>query len=644
VCGFVVIIERDPSAVVDRDLLESATACLRHRGPDAVGIEVVGNVGFGFRRLAVIDPGPGGAQPMRGAGRVLVYNGELYGYREQRERLSREGVDLLGRSDTEVLLHTLARGPAPEVLPRLRGMFAFACWDTERRRLLVARDRLGQKPLYVWQGPQRTIVASELKAILADPSAPRELDPAALNAYLTFFTIPEPLSILPGVEKVPPATWLELDEVGREVSRGDYWDPADQVASAQIDRREAAEELLRRLRRSIELHLVADVPVGAFLSGGLDSAGVVALASEARRRAGSPPLDTFSVAFRGSPLDESQAAAQTASALGTRHHQIDVTPDLLGDLPTIAWHLDEPFGVASAAATYYLARAAREHVTVALSGDGADELFGGYPWRHARLAPNQLVAGIPARARRLLARFAPPGAGEDLGGPDSGGSQDLRGRVVKWLGALGREDASIYADLLRGFRRVDVQRLLSPEVLRAAGTAETSRFERFFAEPVRGDGVTRSLYAETRTTLCHEMLAKVDRMSMAWGLEVRVPYLDEDVVAAALAFPSRVKVGPRTGKQVLRRALAPLLPTHALRGPKRGFTVPVGSWVRDQLLGEARAQLESLGRRGFLRAGAPGEVLERHLKGPHDRGGQVFALLALEAWCRVYLDGTRTSR
>jgi asparagine synthase (glutamine-hydrolysing) len=645
-CGFVVILNRDPAEPVDATDLAAATGTLTHRGPDDAGTWVSGSVGFGFRRLAVQDLTPAGHQPMTLDGHVLAYNGELYEFPRLRRELEAEQTPLRSRGDTEVLLHLLARRGLTEALRDLRGMYALAWWDAGRRTLSLARDPLGQKPLYLWRGPRRVVVASELKAILALPDAPRSLDPWALDAYLALGTIPEPLSAVRGVEKLAPGTFLELDARGGIARRGAHWDPLPHLARA-VGRptgrghlARAADDLRDQLRRAVRSHLVADVPVGAFLSGGLDSAGVAALAAEARRQAGAPPLHTFSVGFAGSGLDESVDAARTASHLGTEHHAIAVTPDLAGDLPRVAWHLDEPFGVASAAATWYLARAAREHVTVALSGDGADELFGGYPWRHARLSPGQVVASLPGPARRLLARFAPPGAGEDLGGPDSGGAHDLKGRLGKWLGALGREDGAIHADLMRVFREAEVRELLHPDLLAERGPTSlaTQSVERAFAAPEGADGLARALYAEARTTLCHEMLAKVDRTTMAASLEVRVPYLDLGVVEAALACPSAFKVGPRTGKRVLRRALAPLLPTAVLRGRKRGFSVPVGEWFRGPLQGWAREHLDALGRRGVLAEGAPARVLDRHLAGPHARGDQVFCLVALEAWCRVFLD------
>jgi asparagine synthase (glutamine-hydrolysing) len=643
-CGFVVILERDPCRSVDPRLLARATAALGHRGPDDEQVWSEGAIGMGFRRLAVQDPSPAGRQPMQRGSLRLVYNGELYGYREERALLLDAGETFGSATDTEVLLAWLERYGLDGALARARGMFAFALWDGARGRLSLARDRLGQKPLYMWRGPRRVIIASELKALFADPELPRRLDPEALAAYLAFATVPEPLTILEGVEKISPGCLLELDRHGEVLRRSSYWNPHERVGRREttlptLRPQAAAAELRERLAGVVRSHLVADVPVGAYLSGGLDSAGVAALAARELRAAGADPLRTFSVSFPGDVLDESAAAAATAAALGTQHRTIEVRPDLVADLERITWHLDEPFGVASAVASYYLAQAAREQVTVALSGDGADELFGGYLWRHGLLAPNVLVSRLPAPLRGALARTAPPGHGHDLGGPTGGSESGALSRGLKWLGALGRTDAAVYACSQRIFSKAEAGAILAPEVLEAlGGRTGTESLEAAFAAPAAGDGVERALYGDLRTTLCHEMLAKVDRTSMAWGLEVRVPFLALPVVEAALALSPWLKVGPRTGKRILREALRPLVPAAVLERPKQGFNVPVDAWFRGELAEWAHERVVRLGQRPGFREGAPASVLARHRLEPERRGGQVYALVALEAFCEVFLD------
>ncbi|MCA8921547.1 MAG: asparagine synthase (glutamine-hydrolyzing) [Planctomycetes bacterium] len=631
-CGFVLILNRDPGAPVDRARLERMTRTLAHRGPDAEAVWTRGPVGIGFRRLAVQDVSPAGMQPkVLPDGRALAFNGELYNFGALRAELLREGAALASHGDTEVLLQLLAREGVDAALRRIEGMYAFAWWEPEAGRLTLVRDRWGQKPLYVWRGPERVVVASELKAIAEDPGLARDLDPEALEAFLAFGTIPEPLCALRGVEKLPPGSLLELDRFGFVTRRARTWEPRDFLPAPEheLPLADAARDLRAALESAIERQLVADVEVGAFLSGGLDSGVVTALAAGVRRRQGAPPLKTFTVSFRGSPLDEADLAAETAAHVGTLHRRIDVTPDLASDLAQIAWHLDEPFGVASAAATFYLARAAKQEVTVALSGDGADELLGGYPWRHGWLAPNQLLALAPDWVH-ALARAWPDEAGLDLGGADGGGEPGLWGRARTWWGALARPDGAVFADLVRVFRRADASRLLAV----APHGEPTAGLERAYREPHLADSVTRALYAESRTTLSHEMLAKVDRMSMASGLEVRVPFLDERVSELALGLPTATKVGLREGKRVVRSLAQDLLPAAVTGGPKRGFTVPVGAWLRAApLQGFAREALARLDRRRFMAPGAATALLERHLAGPVDRGAQVYALLALEAWC-----------
>ncbi|MEZ6188455.1 MAG: asparagine synthase (glutamine-hydrolyzing) [Planctomycetota bacterium] len=497
-CGFVLILERDPRAPVERPLLERMTRALAHRGPDAEAVWTQGPLGIGFRRLAVQDVSPAGMQPkVLPDGRALAFNGEVYNFRTLAQELEAAGVTLASHGDTEVLLQLLAREGPDGALARIEGMFAWAWWDPTRGRLTLARDAWGQKPLYVWRGPERVVVASELKALTLDPTLPRELDPEALEAYLTFGSIPEPLCALRGVEKLPPGSLLELDRFGYVVRRARWWRPERYLPHPGDQRplEQAARELRRALEAAVERQLVADVEVGAFLSGGLDSGVVTALAAGVRRRQGAPPLKTFTVRFAGSALDESDLAQATAAHVGTEHRAVEVAPDLTQDLDAIAWHLDEPFGVASAAATYYLARAAKQHVTVALSGDGADELLGGYPWRHGRLAPNQLLAQAPCWAK-AAARSWSSDAGRDLGGPDGGGEPGLSGRLRTWWSALGRPEGEVFADLLRVFRRSEVAELLA---LPASGRA-TAALEATYRAPVGADLVARALYAEARTT------------------------------------------------------------------------------------------------------------------------------------------------
>jgi asparagine synthase (glutamine-hydrolysing) len=619
VCGIAGIL-RPGGAPVEAGDLRAMGRALAHRGPDDEGFHHEGSLGLAHRRLAILDLSPAGRQPMPNEdGTVwLAYNGQLYGFEPLRRRLEQLGHRFRSHTDTEVIVH-LYEEDGDGLLASIDGMFAFALWDARRRRLLLARDRLGIKPLYYARRGGDLAFASELKALLALPWLPREVSASALVHYLYQSSVPGDVSVFEGVRKLAPGEYLVAEDGA--IRTGRYWPgPADH------DRPEspgaAAEGLRARLEAAVRSHLVADVPVGTFLSGGLDSTAVTWHA----RRAVEGPLHTFSVRFDGPPAyDEGAAALEVARALGTTHHELRLGPDAVRDLPRILSGNDEPFAISSAIALHHLARFAREHVKVVLTGDGADEILGGYPWRHEpdwgrHARPGSALRGLALTMVRSLRGSVGTGPG-------------LTEQLAARLGRLGRPDER-YAEIVCAFTPEEMERLLAPDLgpLARAVWADSALRRAYRAEGGT-DEVNRRLRADLRTTLVDEMLMKVDRTTMAAGLEARVPFLDRHLVEWAMALPGVEKVRRGVGKIVLRRALQPVLPKVAGRR-KHGFNIPLGAWLRGPLRALLRDVLapESVRRRGLLRASVVERLVAAHLGGRGDHSRKLFSLMVLELW------------
>ncbi|GBD28108.1 Asparagine synthetase [glutamine-hydrolyzing] 1 [bacterium HR31] len=505
---------------------------------------------------------------------------------------------------------------------KFRGMFAFALWDGRQQRLLLARDRLGIKPLYYWQRGDRLAFASELKSLLKLPDFPREVDPEAVDLYLTYGYVPAPWAPFRGVRKLAPGHVLVLDQAGARVQN--YWDfvPAERPSRPL---RESVAELRARLQDAVRSHLVSDVPVGAFLSGGLDSSTVVALMS----LAGAHPVRTFSVGFREARFDELPYARQVARRYGTDHRELVVEPQVARRLPELLSHFDEPFGDSSAIATYLVAELARQHVTVVLTGDGGDEVFCGYEWqrRHQMVRPfHRLPFALRARAPRL-ARLLPAGP--------------WRQRAAGFLADVALDPADGY---LRRMTLFDGQlrRELYSSGFRAAldGHESLAPLRMWLDALPESDFRNRMLYADTHFYCPEDCLVKVDRMTMAWSLEARVPLLDHELVEFVASVPPQWKLRGVTSKYLLRRAVRDLLPPDLLRKRKQGFSVPVGPWLRGPLYPAARdLLLDTRAReRGWLRPEAVERLLEAHRSGAAEHGHRLYAVWGLEIWAREYLD------
>ena len=621
-CGICGIVSLSGEAV-DHRRVAAMTEAMRHRGPDGHGELRREQAGLGMRRLAIIDL-LGGDQPQSNEdGTVhVVQNGEIYNYRELRRELAGRGHTLRTESDTEVLVH-LYEDLGPPFAERLRGMFAVAVWDERRRRLVLARDRFGIKPLFYARpdGGSTLAFASELTALALASETRPELDPAALEAYLAFNSIPAPLSILAGHHKLPPGHVLIAEEGGVRVER--FARPAPVAAPELLRDRTPAliDELLTRLRDSVRAHLIADVPVGVLLSGGIDSSLITALAAQ-EMGAG---VRTFSIAFRERTFDESARAETVAKRYGTDHHRLVLDPDGVALLPRIVAALDEPLGDSSLLPTFLVSELAASEVKVVLTGEGADELFGGY---------ETYLADVLADRLAPLARVLRPGI-ERLPSSSRRVSLDYRAKRFARAADLPALERHLGWKLI--FSASQRERLLAAHDRDGAdpyGIYRSRYAETAGAEPLaRLQDLDRSVY------LVDDLLVKTDRMSMAHSLEARVPYLDEVVAELALALPRDQRVRGWTKKRLLRRAAASLLPADIVRGRKRGFSIPAAAWLRGPMAPFAREVLspENLRRQGVLDPAAVQQVLEAHLSRREDLSRQLWGLMTLTLWIDQHL-------
>ena len=599
-----------------------------HRGPDGEGIACRGAAGLGHRRLAIIDLVTGDQPMASDDGSVrIVFNGEIYNFRELRTELEARGARFRTESDTEVILRSY-EADGPDCVRQLRGMFAFAILDERARRLVLARDRAGIKPLvYAWDG-RRLLFASEIKAILEDPAVSRDMDLEALGQYLTFHYVPAPRTIFRAIRKLPPASTLILSLDGGEPVVSRYWNLRF-APDASVSEPEWVDRLRGQLTDAVRCHMVSDVPIGAFLSGGMDSSTVVAMMAQAS----STPIRTFSIGFDEADFDELRFARQVAARYGTDHYELVVKPNALEVLPKLAWHFDEPFADSSAIPTYYVSKITREHVTVALSGDGGDENFAGYR-RYARaLELHERFDQGPARLMRPLLRVA--SSLLPVGAP---------GQAL--TGMLGAGPIERYFRLITYQRRETLRRLLSDELADLARSAtDPGSFSRLASEGDTPDYVSTLQHIDIATYLPGDILAKVDGMSMAVSLESRVPLLDHRLMEFLATIPSTLKLRNGSGKYLLQRAMAQDLPGEILTRKKMGFGVPLGAWFRRELRDMTRDVL--LGprarQRGIFRASEVDSLLATHDAGRRDCSARLWSLVCFELWMRQWVDRTPTA-
>jgi asparagine synthase (glutamine-hydrolysing) len=629
-CGITGAVWTDPAKALEPETLQRMIAVLRHRGPDDQGQYVAEGrrepgVALGHRRLAILDLA-GGRQPMSNEdGTVwIVFNGEIYNFRSLRKRLEGAGHRFHTQSDTEVVVH-LYEEEGPACLGFLNGMFALALWDARQQQLLLARDRLGKKPLVYRAEPGRLLFASELKALLEAPGVPREISPQAIDAYLTYQYVPHPQTIFRGIHKLPPAHYALYREGRLVVQR--YWG-LDFNREAELPPREYAQRLRSLLRSAVELRLQSEVPLGAFLSGGVDSSIVVGLMRELTDQ----PVRTFSIGFSVPEYDETRYARLVARRFQTRHEEFRVEPQAVEILPRLIWHYDEPFADASAVPTWYVAQLTRQHVTVALTGDGGDELFAGYPRYLAAWLAGQFDR-LPGVLRRLAAgRFW-----QHL--PSSSRQKSLLRRWKRFVEVLGDSPSGRYLDWIAIFNESRRAALYSDDFLASLPNADPRQFVAdALAAARRRDPVTATSLADLVTYLPCDLLAKVDIASMAHGLECRQPFLDYRVVELAAGMPVGLKFHHGRGKRILREAFADLLPPPIRRRRKMGFGVPLDHWFRNELKAYARDVLldpQTLGR-GYFRAEAVRRLWDDHQQGRFDHSARLWALLVLELWHRQW--------
>ena len=601
-----------------------------HRGPDDQGCWVGDGVVLGHRRLAVIDVASG-HQPLRGArpGTVLVINGEIYNYRELRRELERAGHRFVTASDSEVAAHAYDRwGEA--FLERLDGMFALALWDDSERRLILARDRMGEKPLFYCERDGMLLFASELSALLAHPAVPFVVDPVALSQYLALEYVPAPGSLIAGVHKLEPGCALRYDARGLTGWR--YW-TLDPGTRTDAPYRTLVAELRQRLEASVRARLVSDVPLGIFLSGGLDSSAIAALAARAAA------VDTFSIGFEEASFDESAHARAVARHIGARHHEHVVRgADMPALVPELASWLDEPIGDASILPTFVLSRFARQHVTVALGGDGGDELFAGYPMYQAHQLTRwtgQLPRALAGLLRTAVSRL-----------PVAHRNFTFQYRAASFLRGASDPPPLNHLLWMSSFSPAEQRRLLAPALLHAARDAAAAfepalhHWELSAGAPL----LARATHLDALTYLPDDILVKVDRASMAVALEVRAPFLARDIVELAFSLPDEFRMRGFTGKRILRDAVRDLVPAGVLQRRKKGFGMPVAAWLNDQL----RELVDDLLEPAAVRAAGlfdPAEIqrlVGAHRAGRADHRKPLWTLLVFELWRRQHQGGTPT--
>lgn len=620
-------------AIAERDLA-AMVARLRHRGPDDEGVYRDDHASLGFRRLSIVDLA-GGHQPLANEDGTVwtVFNGEIYNFPQLRHRLEAKGHTLRSSGDTEVLVH-LYEDEGPAFVRLLRGMFALAVWDSPKRRLVLARDRMGQKPLVYRMDGERISFASELKALMALPErdVPRRVDPRAVDRYLTYGYVPHPATILDCVFKIPPAHYAVWQNGRLGMER--YWEPE---WDGEVDRPEDedADRLREILSDAVREQMVADVPLGAFLSGGIDSTIVVGL----MQRFSSRPVKTFSIGFDDPAFDESRYAEMAARHLGTEHHAFRVRPEAWSTIPTLTGQFDEPFADSSALPTLLVAEETRKQVTVALTGDAGDELFAGYD-RYRAVAMSAMLDRLPVRARGVLAGPVARAI------PVSSRAKTRLRRVRRLLEGIDEKPEVRYARWMTLFDeagRLDLYTDEFDDRLATAGADDPAAllFDAWDVASKR-DPVTKAMVADLLMYLPNDLLVKVDMASMANSLECRGPFLDHRVVELALAMPIGRKLRLRGGrsKVVLKRAFADLLPAAIRDRPKMGFGVPIDRWFRDELKDELQAILldpVSLGR-GLFRPEAVRVLIEEHVSARKDHAYRLWALLMLELWFRTHLD------
>ena len=625
-CGICGIINFDKSRSVDGSVLKRMCDVIVHRGPDEEGYYCKANVGLGMRRLSIIDLDTG-HQPISNEDgtKWIVFNGEIYNFRELRSELEKKGHKFATKSDTEVIIHAYEEY-GPNCPTKLNGMFAFAIWDEVQNTLFLARDRIGIKPLYYMLQGDRLVFGSEIKSILQAKGVPREVDLKALSTYLTFEYIPAPLTIFRGMKKLPPAHTLILKD--GKVSLHKYWDLSFRLDGE--DEKYLCEKLRETLTDSVRLRLVSDVPLGAFLSGGIDSSTVVALMSQLMDQ----PVKTFSIGFEDATYNELDYARIVAKRFNTDHHEFIIKPNAIELVEKLIKHLDEPFGDFSIFPTYLVSRMARDYVTVALSGDGGDELFGGYETYVADKVDRFYYSRIPRALRRgiisPLLRAIPPTAKKK-------GVINMTKRFVQ---GTQLEDRLHHARWMVFFTPEERSSVFSDDVREELKNDNIYDFIfHYFDEAQTDDRLNQQIYVDVKTYLVDDILVKVDRMSMATSLEARVPFLDHRVAELSFSIPGKLKLkGLQKSKYILKKAMEDLLPPEILKRGKQGFSIPIKNWLKKELKPLMLDTLnpQTISSQGFFNSKFINKLVDEHLKGVENHSHQLWALIVFQLWYKLY--------
>jgi asparagine synthase (glutamine-hydrolysing) len=617
-CGICGIFEYERPTNIAGDLVQRMNQTMIHRGPDDGGVFVGPGIGLGHRRLSIIDLG-GGHQPMSNENGTIwvLLNGEIYNYPELCADLLGRGHQFATKSDTEAIVH-LYEEYGEDCFARLRGMFAIALWDSRNRKLILARDRVGKKPLFYSANDKRILFGSELKALLAADSLSGGIDQQALSDYFSFGYIPAPKTIYHAVRKVMPGHYLVATASG--VRETKYWD----LSFRKVEER-SEEEWSERLRHSLceatRVRLMSDVPLGAFLSGGIDSSSVVAMMSHLMKRA----VTTCSIGFNEAKYNEAEYAEQVSKLFSTDHHVETVTPNATEIVDKLAWHYDEPFADSSAIPTYYVSKIARGHVTVALGGDGGDESFAGYRRYKLDYYENRLRAHFPEALRRSV--FGPLGRWYP---PLAWAPRVFRAKAT--FQSLSRSPLEGYFNSVSYFRPEDKQRLFTSDFRSKLGGYDSINvFREYYDRADTDDPLSKIQYVDIKTYLTDDILTKVDRASMAVSLEVRAPMLDHQFMELAASIPSRLKLRNGTGKYILKKALEPTLPADILYRAKQGFAIPLGDWFKRELKDMAHQVIletdDGVLDRRFLRT-----IWDQHQKNYYDRSALLWATLMFRKW------------
>ncbi len=626
-CGIVGFINGDLSSA-NRNILTMMNEAIHHRGPDEDGFYLNENIGLAMRRLSIIDLS-GGQQPIYNQDKTksIVFNGEIYNFQELRQSLEKGGHRFYTNSDTEVIIH-LYDEYGTDCVQHLRGMFAFAIWDEREKSLFLARDRVGKKPLLYSHLPNGSLVfGSEFQALLKHPDISRDVDYTAIHHYLSFAYVPAPLTAYKKIHKLKPGHWLLWKN--SEIKIEHYWQP-DFSKKIKISEREAEEETLRLLREAVKLRLISEVPLGAFLSGGVDSSVIVALMAEQS----TTPVKTFSIGFEEQDFSELKYARMVAEHVGAEHNEFIVKPDALEVLPTLVKHYGEPYADPSAIPTYYVARETRKHVTVALNGDGGDESFAGYE-RYAAMALAERYLKLPKILRKSIiekmVNFVPTSEtrrsrARDLKRFFETASSPRVERYFRWMSVIKREmKEELYTEQFHYER----------------ASKESINFLQPWYAKANGIGVIdATMMTDQQTYLPDDLLVKVDIASMANSLEARSPLLDHHVIEFAATLPENLKLHGITSKYLLKKIAAKLVPPKAVYRRKMGFGVPVGSWFRGALepfLRETLLSEKSLAR-GLFRPETVSRFVAQHTSGERDFTYQLWTLLMLELWFEQFID------